>query len=510
MYIRLSLEDEDLGEDKTESGSVGNQREFLYHFLEEHPDIPAGAVTELIDDGYSGTNLERPGMQELLRRVRTGNVQTVIVKDLSRLGRNYIEVGRCLEEIFPLGGVRFISVNDHYDSDRVSIPGMDIVFKNIIHDYYSKELSGKVLQAKKNLADKGRFLGGIPPFGYLRDPEDPHRLAVDPTAAATVKRIFDLRMSGETYSGIARILNAQGTECPEARLGRLGIRKGKTGGARSMEWTSSAVRTVLKNPAVTGTVVNHRVKRKQMGRKELVSVKEEEQIRIPGMHEAIIRPEEFAKAQRFCQEHLAAGRKWEETEHQEGGQKKRRSYPLTGLLKCGCCGKNLAAEGKTKKYYVCLSSRTSADPNHKGIGIEEETVLDAVTAVIAAELRLQEAERTEAETVRIQGKKENQSEGENGRLQAKLGKLYDQYAEGEITKEEFLERKKKLKSLHTGKDRQPRKQESDRKVSDESVSAAEVEKAWENRDYLWLKEVIRKRVERITVWKDKRVEVVWR
>ena len=137
-------------------------------------------------------------------------------------------------------------------------------------------------------------------------------------------------------------------------------------------------------------------------------------------------------------------------------------------------------------------------------------MLDAVTAVIAAELRLQEAERTEAETVRIQGKKENQSEGENGRLQAKLGKLYDQYAEGEITKEEFLERKKKLKSLHTEKNRQPRKQESDRKVSDESVSAAEVEKAWENRDYLWLKEVIRKRVERITVWKDKRVEVVWR
>lgn len=108
LYIRLSLEDEDLGAGKRESGSIQNQREYLYQFLENHPQLRNGTVRELIDDGYSGTNFDRPAMQELIWRVKMGKVQTVIVKDLSRLGRNYIDVGKCLEELFPQYGVRFL------------------------------------------------------------------------------------------------------------------------------------------------------------------------------------------------------------------------------------------------------------------------------------------------------------------------------------------------------------------------------------------------------------------
>ena len=182
LYIRLSVEDRDLDELKTASVSIQNQKVHLRNFLMCHPETASGEIREFIDDGYTGTNMDRPAFQEMMKLAREEQISCIVVKDFSRFGRNYLEVGNYLEQIFPLLGIRFISVDDGYDSkqNQRDVPGLDVVFKNIIHDYYSKELSVKEIQTKRNLSQKGLFLGAIPPFGYVRDPDNRHKLLVDP------------------------------------------------------------------------------------------------------------------------------------------------------------------------------------------------------------------------------------------------------------------------------------------------------------------------------------------
>ncbi len=497
LYIRLSVEDDDLGVEKKESGSVQNQREYLYQFLENHPELQTGTICELVDDGYSGTNFERPAMQELIQRIKMGRVQTVIVKDLSRLGRNYIEVGKCLEEIFPRYGVRFLSVNDHYDSAQVSLPGMDVVFQNIIYDYYSKELSAKVIQAKTSLAQKGMFLGGIPPFGYIRNPEN-HQLQVDPKAAETVRDIFELCLEGKNYSEIARMLNQRGVECPEARLHRLGIRK-RTGTSAVYEWKAASVRSVLRNPAVKGTVVNHRVKRKQMGKKQLVSVPVDERIRAEKKHKAIIAPDVFERVQ----EHL--DRKKGQVSVEESIE---RIYPLAGLMKCAICGANLVPEGRKTKYYVCLAARTSADKGHKTISIAEDLVIESLLQILLTKRRLEEhleknLHKDMTEKSDPDKPPEIKERGAKGRYY--LGHLYDRYADGEISREEFLEQKKML--WHEKEDRE---KADSRNAGDGIWGAEDIETAWKQREYEILKKIFQENVEAVWVKGDGQVDIRWK
>ena len=292
LYIRLSVEDRDLDELKTASVSIQNQKVHLRNFLMCHPETASGEIREFIDDGYTGTNMDRPAFQEMMKLAREEQISCIVVKDFSRFGRNYLEVGNYLEQIFPLLGIRFISVDDGYDSkqNQGDVPGLDVVFKNIIHDYYSKELSVKEIQTKRNLSQKGLFLGAIPPFGYVRDPDTRHKLLVDPESAGTVKRVFAFALEGKNLSEIARVLNKEKVECPGQRLWRLGIRtKGiQEEEIQKMKWSADSVRNILKSPAVIGSITNHRVERKEMGRAGLKKVNTEEQIIVENMHEAII------------------------------------------------------------------------------------------------------------------------------------------------------------------------------------------------------------------------------
>ena len=159
LYIRLSVEDRDLDELKTASVSIQNQKVHLRNFLMCHPETASGEIREFIDDGYTGTNMDRPAFQEMMKLAREEQISCIVVKDFSRFGRNYLEVGNYLEQIFPLLGIRFISVDDGYDSkqNQGDVPGLDVVFKNIIHDYYSKELSvkeAKIYRSKEVLSER--------------------------------------------------------------------------------------------------------------------------------------------------------------------------------------------------------------------------------------------------------------------------------------------------------------------------------------------------------------------
>ena len=219
IYIRLSAEDGDLSDEKNESNSVVNQRAYIRRFIELRPEFAGAQILEFCDDGYSGTNMERPAVRRLLEQVRQRKINCIIVKDMSRFGRDYIVVGDYLEQIFPFLDVRFIAINDSYDSKdhKYGSAGLiDVSFRNVIYDLYSKDLSEKVRSTKKQLAEKGYCVAPYAFFGYQKAPGNKHTLLVDEDAAAVVRRVFDLFTSGLSTTEIAVKKTAAAKAAPKA------------------------------------------------------------------------------------------------------------------------------------------------------------------------------------------------------------------------------------------------------------------------------------------------------
>ena len=209
LYCRLSQEDERSGE----SLSIENQKSILLQYArEQHFTNPVFFV----DDGYSGTNFDRPGIKRVLELVRQRKVAAILVKDLSRFGRNYKEVGSYLEQVFPFLGVRFISVNDGYDSNEYigSTGGLDIACKALVHDLYSRDISRKVKSSRYARLRRGDYFCSVAPYGYVKSSEDKHRLVIDPPAAKVVRRIFDMTLAGFCTTEIARTLNLEDVPSP--------------------------------------------------------------------------------------------------------------------------------------------------------------------------------------------------------------------------------------------------------------------------------------------------------
>lgn len=211
MYIRISLEDEDMPDGKAESSSVTNQRDLLSRYLWGKEEFTGAAVKEFFDDGYTGRNFERPGFKEMIEQCRRGNIGCIVVKDLSRLGRNYVEVGNLLEQLFPFLGIRVISVNDGYDSNSFigQTGGIDVAFKNLIYSLYSRDLSHKVKSAVETRMKRGEFMSPFGIFGYMKSAEDIHKLEIDREAADIVRRIFLMVVDGMPRRDVVKILNEE-------------------------------------------------------------------------------------------------------------------------------------------------------------------------------------------------------------------------------------------------------------------------------------------------------------
>ena len=213
LYLRLSREDGD----KTESDSIANQRTLLEAYTADHPELCI--VDEFVDDGYSGSNFERPAFQNLFRELEQGTINCVLVKDLSRFGRNYIEVGRYLERIFPVMRVRLIAVTDNYDSqsawktsDSIMVP-----MRNLLNDAYCRDISVKIKSQLAVKRKRGDFVGSFAAYGYQKDPSNHTKLIVDELAAETVQDIFRWKISGMNNQSIADRLNAKKVPSPAAR-----------------------------------------------------------------------------------------------------------------------------------------------------------------------------------------------------------------------------------------------------------------------------------------------------
>lgn len=210
LYLRLSRDDQY----QRESDSIANQRHILTEYAKENG---ISIYDEYIDDGYTGTNFDRPAFKRMMEDVMAGKVNMVIVKDLSRLGREYLETGQYIEKVFPRYGVRFLSLGENYDSLYDDEPSADMIpIMNMFNEFHSKTTSRKVRATKTNLAKSGKYIGSKPPFGYMRDPEDKYHLVIDGEAAETVRIIFQLACDGLGYKAICRQMREQKLLNPNA------------------------------------------------------------------------------------------------------------------------------------------------------------------------------------------------------------------------------------------------------------------------------------------------------
>lgn len=341
-YYRLSREDRG----KNESDSIANQRMLVSAYLKNHPNIQL--VTEAQDDGYTGTNFDRPGFRVVMEAIREKKVNCVIVKDLSRLGREYIEMGKYLEMIFPSFGIRFIAINDDVDSEKEN-DSDDIIIpvKNIMNESYCRKISKELRKQFRTQRENGEYMGAFVSYGYLKSVEDKHKIVIDEYAAEVVKGIFVLKMKGYSQDSIAEFLNKEQILPPAEYKKSIGINY-KSGFSRSgtAKWTAKTITRILTNPIYVGVLEQGKRGTPNYKVKEMRYRDKEDWVIVKEKHEPIIDELIFMIVQQILQ------RDTRRTPSSDNVQ------PLSGVVVCGDCNRNMCIKyvtsGKKKfYYYVC-------------------------------------------------------------------------------------------------------------------------------------------------------------
>ena len=346
-YVRLSREDGD----KEESNSVTGQKDLIRNFLHHHPELQERGMK--VDDGYTGSNFNRPAFQEMLADVKAGKFNCIVVKDLSRFGREYLDAGEYIERIFPFLGVRFIAINDNYDSLHHNDGSDDLIipFKNLINEAYCRDTSVKIRSQLEIKRQRGDFIGPFATFGYQKDPDDHHKLLIDEYAANVVRDMFMWKLSGVSSCDIADRLTKAGIPTPMDYKRSLGMRY-KTSFRVKAEsvWSANMVLRILKNPIYIGTLEQGRVTTPNYKIKRLVYKPREEWAVVEGCHEPVIDSDIFEIVQKV----LAL-----DTRTSPGGEGVEL---FSGLVYCGECGgamiRKTVPSGKKKYvYYVCATHK---------------------------------------------------------------------------------------------------------------------------------------------------------
>lgn len=374
-YKRLSREDAlALANSKNESNSISNQRDLICRFVQSHQEIEI--VKEYADDGFSGINFERPGFIQMMEDIKEGIIDCIIVKDLSRFGRNYIEVGKYLEEIFPLMGIRFIAIGENYDSissnkgnDQLVIP-----FMNLVNDAYCRDISVKVRTSLEMKQQKGEYVGSFAPFGYQKDPANIHHFIVDKDAAEVVKRIFKLTLDGMSCGNIAALLEKEGVPSP-TYYKQINGEKFGSGFQKDSKasWSPLAVRRILLNRVYIGILeqgktysINYKVKQRRMRDAS-------DWYCVEDAHEPIVSRETFELVQKLLGTDFRTS------------PKKKTVYLFSGILVCSKCGETMIRRKKSVKgneyvYYGCYDKNKKLRCKH--ISIREDQVEQAVLAIL--------------------------------------------------------------------------------------------------------------------------------
>lgn len=430
FYIRLSKEDDN----DRESESVTNQRSLLTQFAgEQRLDV----FDTYIDDGFSGTNFDRPGFQRLIDDIKAKKVNMVLTKDMSRLGRDYIQTGYYLEKFFPMNGVRYISLLDGVDTGIDSSVNDITPFKAIMNDMYAKDISKKITSVKRDKQRKGQFIGGKAAYGYKLSEEQKNTIEIDPPAAENVRRMFALALEGKSCRDIAVTLNNEGVPTP-AQYANLPIPKK---GPYSGKWSSERVTFMLKNEVYVGNMVQGRIRKISYKIDACKRLPPEEWTVVDGTHEPIVDRETFRKVQMLIGSRLYT-------------RSRTFDFLLKGLIYCHECGHPLGVLERTlagdKKvlYFACrtyqrFTKQSQCTCHCARVDTVTEAVLEKVRAVCAAYLDRDRCAEQVKSAVKKAARKSSpkeelkQAEQQAAKLTAHLDEVYSDKLSGALDEADF-------------------------------------------------------------------------
>ena len=512
FYLRLSLSDGDMGEDnKDESNSIENQRLLITTYLEDHPDIPQD-VEEYIDDGYSGTTFKRPEFIRMIEDAKLGKVGTVIVKDLSRLGRDYIECGDYIEQIFPVLGVRFIAINNFFDSDSYGgdTLGFDMAITNLINHLYSRDISKKVRTAMEVKWKQGYTTNGRAPYGYLPNPKEKGRWIVDPETAPVVKFIFELANKGYKVDRIITELNDRKIPTPGLmckvndfwRSDKYIVPKDER------LWEYIMVHRILKNYVYTGAFVAGKRRTVTLGSKSYKKLPKNQWTIVEDVNEPIVSKEDFENAQAIFKTMKKSYSTAEE-------------YPLKGKLRCGNCKTSLMKGYRgSGDILFCNHSRSKGKASKccKDDYQMSQLVSLAGTAIRNMIYKVQFL-REQVEEQLEKDKEELLDVAEIRKLKSKIEQLqaekireYENYADGNYTREMYLAKKERLTAQIDSLSEQIIEQENINKLQNDVIrEITNIAKAGD--DYFehgLSKEVVDAFIKTIYVYSSEKVEIVFK
>ena len=521
IYVRLSIENSGKDDD---GESIENQTSICKEYVEEHPDLKLYDIYE--DNGKKGTNFDRPEFNRLMDDVRAGKVKCVLVKDLSRFGRDYIEAGEYLEKIFPFLGVRFISITDGYDSLTAGDAegALMIPLKNMINDVYAKDISRKIITSFRARQEKGEYLPAFPPYGYVKSKTKAYRYEVDEEVAPYVRMIFEWKAAGVSHSEICKRLNDMGAVTPARRKVELGIWHAEK--YKHTIWHGRTIIDIMKNATYTGTLVYGRMPKSLYQGIKCHRAKPDEWRCIPDAHEAIVSQELFDKVQKIFDERSARmQKKWAES-------KQVRDKIVNLFVKriyCGDCGKrmrfvkgNNALRDKNFYYtnYVCGGYLDSGYRNCTRHSIRYQDVVDAVFA--AMQVQMEYALNQEKMMQKLRGTakernlidqyvaKVNYLTQELKKVNSRREGLFESFAEGILDEADYQYAKKSYDEEYASLEKQLSEAKSRKKELDGVLTANnewlqamhKVEDATELDQ-----DLVNALVKKVLIYEDNRVEV---
>ncbi len=445
IYLRLSLEDNG----KKDTESIETQRALVQAYVDERPYLEL--IETYVDNGSTGTNFERPEFKRMMEDARSGKINCIVVKDLSRLGRNYVEVGNYLEKVFPFLNLRFIAVNDRYDSNSVdSSDQLMAALKNLINDAYAKDISRKISTTMEQKRLRGEFLGAYAPYGYLKDPQDPNKLVIDSEISWIVQEIFEIRATGIGIEKLCRVLNEKRYPSPGRLRYERGIKTCNNKKGSELPWNRHVVNDILHNVVYIGNLAQGRSGCSLYKGIPFHWKDQSEWVVVNDTHEPIISMELWNKVQEVNNRRTKKAKE----SYGKNASLPRRENPYGSLLRCACCGRVIKQVrsfnnkgGKDYYTYKCpqyieLGESACAKRTVKAADLDD-AVMSAIKAHMALFLkekdalkRLMEESQTEERIESIQQTK-RKAAAELELKKKQNAQLYSDFKDGLIDHESY-------------------------------------------------------------------------
>lgn len=505
-YLRLSSDDIDKDD---VSNSIKNQELLIEYFVRHHDELSDAEILYFVDDGYTGTNFNRPDFKRMMERLKhLSKSCCIVVKDLSRFGRDTVMTQNYIEKVFPFFQVRFIAINDYYDSNTSSRENKDteVKFKNLINGIYPELCSKNVKQVIRKLSEQGKYWGPIPPYGYQFSDDGNRNLVLDREAALIVRYIFDRRLERAGYEEIARELESKFIPCPYVYLSSKGFGCRRNNDIQA-QWNERIVYKILNNPVYTGVMENHKTETIS-ARGKTRTVPRKDRIYTEGTHDQIVSKEEFEKVAAMVK-HVKA----------TVSSEKKEKYLFVGKIRCGYCHRSMRIRIESRyRKMVCRSLKVEGSKCFKNY-----YSMDQIEELLLKMIR-QEASRADNALKRIKEmnktldisklrRKRGAYEGWLKTCQNQKKELYEKFVLGTLSRENYLAQKQEIMQDETG---------YKKKVAElqEKIDEAELEKAKENSSkikafvkYTELEalsyEIIQELVDTIYFYSPEKIEVIW-